>query len=253
MRENKANTKRNDDVIDLMDLANALLRNWWIVMLSALLAAGLAIAGTKLFIRPTYQSYFTAYINNRGQSSDSHTMTSSDISASRSLASTYAEIIVSRPVVEAAMEFAGIEGDYKSVQHGISVGDLNGTEIIKVKVILEDPQIAYQLACGIQSVIPKRIEEIIAESSMTIVSPAVYSDSRYAPSYSRNTRMGFALGFLLAAGIIIIMELLDNRVKSADEVAERYGIVAMGVIHDMSHSSGSGYSFYEHGKGDMRG
>lgn len=240
----KKKMQEDEDIIDVLQLGKELLLHWQIILAAALIGALATFAWTKLFVAPTYQSSFTAYVNNRAQASDSSGVSSSDISASRSLASTYAEIIVSPEVIEEAYDRSGIASAVSAVRNAVSVSSQNGTEIIKIKVTMEDPQEAYQFACALQDVTSESIAEIVEGSSVKIVAHAKVPTGRFAPNYGKMTAMGFLAGFLALAGFFTVLFFLDNRVKSPEEVAEKYEIVYLGTIHELSQNSGSGYGYY---------
>lgn len=244
----------DNDVIDLMKLANAILRRLWLVVAVALLFASGAYLATKFLVTPTYRASFTAYINNRSDAFTSSSenwgnyyVTSSDVYAARELATTYSTILVSQPVLEEAAEASGYDDlTYKELAAAVTTGTVDETEIIQVDVTMDDPEKAKDVAQAIAEVAPAFMEKIVEGSSMQIVAPAQLPTSIYSPNYIRNTEMGFLLGGVLVAGLIVLKELLNNRVGSVNELEDRYGIAVMGMIPDLvevkkQHSSAYGY------------
>lgn len=240
--EVKRNTA-NDESIDLLKLAGLFLKNWFVIALAAIVFAGLSLLGSKFLIPATYQSGFSAYINNMNDNSNSSSVTYSDLTASRSLTSTYAAVITSQPVVENALKQAGLNYTYKQMKKLITVKTVNDTEIIQINVVLKSPEEAFSLAKALQTVSPEGIAKIVAGSSMTIVSPAVVPDERYAPSYTKNTVLGFVIGAFLAAAYVFLKNLFDNRIKDRDELEEKFGIVVLGTIHDLNSNENKGYVY----------
>lgn len=82
---------------------------------------------------------------------------------------------------------------------------------------------------------------------MQIVDQAVIPVKRYSPSYSKNLMLGILLGIVLACGVIILKELLDDRVKDAGTLESRFGIVVIGTIPNMEAAERMGDS-YSYGK-----
>ena len=96
--------------IDLVQIARIILKKLWVIILGGIVGGIIALAVTLFLIDPTYRSSFTAYVNNRTASNQNTEMISSaDASASQNLTHTYAAIMTSRPVVEQAIERAGLK------------------------------------------------------------------------------------------------------------------------------------------------
>ena len=90
--------------VDLLELLQNLWRSASIIFLGAVVIAALTFLATKLLVVPTYQAKFTAYVNNKSESTT--TLSSSDLSASQYLTNTFAEIVNSRSVLESAAKRA---------------------------------------------------------------------------------------------------------------------------------------------------
>ena len=230
MRQNQEET---EDIIDLGVLLKALLRRWWVILLTTILCGGLALIGSILLIAPTYSSGFTAYIDNsKERVTDS--ISSTDISASKELVSTYSAIIRSRSVVEDAIQKANISCTYEYMEDKVIVQEVDDTGIIEVSVVTEDSKMSYEMAKALRQVTPKKISQIIEASSMSIINPPQYSTDLYGPNYKKITAIGALIGGCFICMLIILKELLDDRVKSDVDLEERYDIPVMGIIHDLS-------------------
>ena len=60
---------------------------------------------------------------------------------------------------------------------------------------------------------------------------------------SPNAIKGALIGFALSAVLVIVVELLNDKVRDADDLESRYGMTAIGVIPDLSVTEG-GESYY---------
>ena len=90
------------------------------------------------------------------------------------------------------------------------------------------------MAKALRQVTPKKISQIIEASSMSIINPPQYSTDLYGPNYKKITAIGALIGGCFICMLIILKELLDDRVKSDVDLEERYDIPVMGIIHDLS-------------------
>ena len=234
-----------EDEIDLLEILRIFLGHWKLLVIVAAIVGVVSLLVARFFIAPTYRSSFTAYINNSTNAGDSATLTNADIQAARSLTGTYAEIISSRPNVENAIEAAGISLLYEDLKEGISVDDLNNTEIIEVAVITKDPKTSFLLASALEITSPEYVEKIVSGSSMMIVTHAELPLKKFGPNYKKIAAIAAMLSAVLVFGILVIRSFMDTRVKSEEELTNRYGVIVIGRMHDLLATEQSENGYYE--------
>ena len=254
---NNVGIGNNEDevTIDLRVLAKALRKRAGIILLVGILCGVLAFVGTHVFITPQYQSTFSAYVNNRSnQDSGSGTLTNSDLAASQALVKTYSAVITSRSVLESAAAQAGAPYDYLQLKQMVSTASVDSTEIIQVSVTMPDAQMAAAVARAISEVAGDYIAKIVEGSSMQIVDQPVIPVDIYSPSYTKNALLGVILGIFLSAGIVIVKELLDDRIKDVSALEERCGIPVIGSIPNMEAAAkiGDSYAYSKKESGGKR-
>lgn len=236
--------------IDLLEVLGEVWKHIGAVIIAALLCAIITLAFTIFFIRPKYQAGFTAFINNRSNSQESlDELNSADITAARNLTYTYAAIIKSRPVVEEALQRSNLSDKYGASGVSVSTSVETNTQLVNVTVLMTSPEEAYAVARAIAEVAQVAVAEIVEGSSMKIVSNAVMPTRQYSPNVRRNTMVGFLLGAVLAIIIIVLRLLLDNRVKSEQDLTRHFGISVIGTIPSFEVSQGSGYRYSNYGYG----
>lgn len=244
MQDNqKKNAAAAERTVDVARLLKALGKRAWLILLIAALCAAVAFGASKLFITPTYSSSFTAYVNNRmttteGQSS----MTSSDISASRSLTYLYQEIICSRSVLMDAAAQCGMKASYSQLLSRVSTSVATNAAIINVAIEAESPEEAEQLASAIAAVAPEHVARVVDGSSMRIVDYPVMPNGPYAPNSMRYAVIGFFAALAIGCAAVILFDVIVDKVASATEMEERYGIAVVGVIPDMQQAEKYQYS-----------
>ena len=52
----------------------------------------------------------------------------------------------------------------------------------------------------------------------------------YSPNTMKNTLMGGILGVLLAAGILAVLHIMDDTVKTSEEIEKYLGLSTLGLI-----------------------
>lgn len=239
-KRNVASVERSVDIIRLL---RVMAKRAWVILLIAAVCGILVFGYAKIFITPTYRSSFTAYVNNRitgteGQSN----MTSSDISASRSLTYLYQEIILSRSVLMDAMAECGLQVSYGTLAKNVTTSVATNAAIITVYVSAETPEEAMQLATAIATVAPNHVARVVDGSSMRIVDYPVKPGAPYAPNSLRYAFMGFLVALLAGCVVVILFDVIVDKVASAAEIEDRYGIAVVGIIPDMQQADKYQYS-----------
>ena len=219
--------------IDLTDVLRTIGANFGKILLVALAFAIITLAVTMFAIKPTYRSYFTAFVNNRTSSSeDTQTLQSGDVSAAQSLTYTYASIMKSRPVIEDALKKAGLDSkyEYKDISGDITTDIEQNTQLVTVYVITGSAEESYHLSKAIAEIAPDYIANIVEGSSMKVVTAPVMATQQYSPSVTKNVAVGFIIGMLLMMIIVVVRSLTDTRVKDAQELESRFGFSIIGTI-----------------------
>ena len=233
----KKNVRPAERSVDIVRLLRVLMKRIWIILLVSVLCSIVAFSYAKLFVTPVYRSSFTAYVNNRMTTTEGQSnMTSSDITASRNLTYLYQEIILSRSVLMDAANACGVKKSYGALIKSVSTSVSTNAAIISVYVSAESPEEAEQLATAIASVAPDHVARVVDGSSMRIVDYPVKPGAPYAPNTMRYAVVGFVLALLITCLVVLLVDLVVDRVDAASEIEERYGITVIGVIPDMQQA-----------------
>lgn len=240
----------DEDEIDLLKLIKALWRKAWLLILSAILCGGLALGFTYFYIEPLYQSSAQMYVNNSSLSLDSAALsiTSGDISASKSLVATYIVILKSRQVLEEIISKAELDLTYEQLRAMITAASVNSTEVFEVVVTDTDPYRAEKIANTIAGVLPEKINSIVEGSSVRIVDYAVIPSAKSSPSLMKNGLTGALIGFILCAIVIIVLVLRDTTIRDYDYLSTNYGeIPLLAIVPDMDSKTinNNYYGYYK--------
>ena len=240
---------RSEEIeIDLSRLFGAVLSKAWLVAVVAVLCAVLTFLGTFFFVTPLYQSSAMFYVNNNSLSVGSATLSlsSSDISASRGLVKTYIVILDTRETLLDVIDYAGVDLTYSKIKKMIAAEAVDGTEVFRVVVTNPDPKEAEQIANAIAYILPKRISSIVEGTSAKVVDAAVVPSRPSSPSYSKNTLLGFILGFALTVAVIVLRELFDISIRAEEDIEQVCKHPVLAAVPDMAAPSKGGY-YYGYG------
>lgn len=241
----------HQDEIDLLKLFYALLKKWVVILFTTILGAAIALAYTIYCVTPMYKSTIAIYVNNSSISlgSTKVSVTTGDLSASQGLVDTYIVILKTRNTLNEVIKDSGVQRSVGELSSMISAAAINGTQIFNVTVQSPNPSEAQSIAKSIGNVLPNKINSIIDYCSARIVDDPIVPTNPSSPSVQRNTMMGAMAGFAIACAIIVIRELLDDEIKTEEDLVNAFGFPVLASIPNLVVKSGAADS-YVYGYGE---
>ncbi len=226
MLENK--TVENEEVeINLVELFGYLLHWIWLIVICGL-ATGLAgFLVSAFLITPEYQSTTGIYVMSR-QSGD--TLTYSDTQLANQLTKDYEELIISRTVLENVIAEKSLPDTYESLKKRISVSNTSDTRILYITVTDTDPVRAMDTANAIRELSAEHILAVTEVKAVNTVDEANLPTGPSAPSIRKNTAMAAAVGLILCMAILVIRFLLDDTIKTSEDVEKYLGWGTLALI-----------------------
>lgn len=233
-------TKNNtNDVIeiDLWEVASVLLSKWWLIILVGITAAIIGFALSFFVVTPQYQSTTKIYILNK---SDSQTVTYSDVQLGTQLTKDYSELINSRYVIEEVIQKLDLEFDYSSLKKKIEVSSPADTRIVAITVEDKDPVVAMNIANAVRESASAHIRNVMDIDAVNIVESANMPSEKSSPSYFKWTVIGGVIGVIIVCAIILIGYLMDDTIKTSEDVERFLGLSTLGMIPLIETAEGTG-------------
>lgn len=203
--------------IDIREIFYLLRAHILVIVIVGILTALLAGVGTKCLITPQYTSTSKLYI--AGKSSVVSSL--ADLQIGTQLTKDYAELVQSRPVIEDVIKQLDLDMEYQDLLNITSISNATDTRILVISVEYPDPKMAKKLVDKIANVTAKRISEIMDVSEPKIVEEGYAEEFPSSPNMTRNVLLGGVLGVALVVFILIIRYILDDNIKSQEDV-EKY-------------------------------
>ncbi|HFU3855139.1 TPA: YveK family protein [Streptococcus suis] len=220
------NQEANTIEIDVLSLLRTIWRKKFLILLTAILTTGLAFAYSAFLATPQYDSTTRLYVVN--QSSDNGAgITNQDLQAGSFLVKDYKEIILSQDVLKNVTTTLGITEDIKDK---ITVTIPTDTRILSISVRDSDPNQAATIANTLRDEAAKKIIEVTKVSDVTTLEAALPAENPSTPQTKRNLVLGFVAGAFLATVLVLVLEVLDDRVKRPQDIEEGLGLTLLGVV-----------------------
>lgn len=219
----------NDEIeIDLIDIFYLLRARLWIILLSAVILASATGLFSSFMITPMYTSTAKLYILTKSPSITNLSL--SDIQMGTQLTQDYMVLIKSRPVVTKVIENLGLDITYEGLVGIIDISNPSNTRILEIKAEYPDPLIAKQIVDEFSKVSSTQIAKIMDTQEPSIVEEGYASPNPSSPNVKKNAVIGGLIGGFIAAGIIIVLHLMDDTLKTAEDVEKYLGMSTLGLI-----------------------
>ena len=210
----------------LLELLKLLRKHLKLVIVLPILCAVATAAVSWLVLPNTYTSSTSMYVLTRANEGNS-ALTNSDLSASQMLTNDVAKLIKSDRIENDTADKLQMKNlkDYK-----ITVSSETTTRVITVSVTGKSAQTAAIVANGLAETTDSVAREVIDVKSINVIDEAVEASSPSGPPRAMYTAVAFLAGIFLAIAIVVVMDMLNTRVRSADELEELLGVPVIGRI-----------------------
>lgn len=226
METNKFNHEEVE--IDLKQILLILLDKIGIIIIVAMLFGLCAFMYTKFMVQPIYQSTTEIYVRiNDNDSSSNSTYT--DLQTSNILTKDYQVLIVSRPVLETVIAQLDLDMSSSALGSLITVTGVTDTRFIDISVKNVDPWMAKNIADAVRDASIDQIKKIMDIDVVTNAEGDLPT-SPVSPSIPRNVAIGVILGVLLSVAIIVIKFMVDDTLKTPEDVEKYLGISVLSSI-----------------------
>ena len=241
----------NNDVveIDLMEIFGLMLHRLWLIILCAVVVGAAAFGVSRYVLTEEFQSTTRIYVLNR-QNDD--TLTYSDVQLGTQLTKDFTQIIKSRYVLEQVIESCGLQDTSGSLSSRVNVDTQSDTRIVTITVTDPDPAMAQYIANELREAAARRIVSVMDIQAVNVVDEANLPTSPSAPNVLRWTAIGFLLGAFLCMAVVLVQFLLDDTIKTSDDIEKYLGLSTLGMIpireekEEKSHGKTSGSSGSRH-------
>lgn len=217
--------------IDLIELFYRLLEKSVWIILAAIVAAALLGAYTYFFEEPTYSSTAKLYVVSTSDTAINLT----DLNIGDKVADDFVQVFKNRDVYDQVVicmqEDYGVELPYsfKEIQRMMNISVINDTRILQITVTSGNAEEAKQIATAYA----KMAKEFVA-AVMGLQKPADFEYARdgimNAPEIVRNSVLGFLLGAVAAAAVIVMLFIFDDRVRTAEQLQKKLGLSTLGMM-----------------------
>lgn len=218
---------QNEQEIDLLDLLFFLKKKVLVILAAFLLCAGLGLFATVFMMDTEYTANTRIYILNRTSETN---VSYSDFQVSNQLLDDYVVLITGENVTKKLISQMGLDLTHSQLVDMISVTAPSDTRVLQISVTDTSAERAANIANTVREIASVQIKEIMAVDAVNLVYEAAVPQTKSGPSVSKNTLIGGLAGLVLAVGVYVVIYLLDDTLRTEEDVEKHLGLSVLGVI-----------------------
>ncbi len=210
--------------VDLRELFSVIMSRIVWVALAVVICFTFAFCYTKITEKPTYSSQATVRIVRGGMA------TAADVAMATYMAQDYAIMASERVVLDEVIVNLDLDVGYSSLRSRLKVVLEDEGRIISMSFTDRYPQRAQLI-----------LEEIIKVTTDTVLGGASnpgayditgmpYEADKVASSLPRNLILGVLIGLVGSVGVITVIYILDDKIKSAEDINRVLGVPTLATV-----------------------
>ena len=234
--------------IDLKEIAIVILDRIWIVISVGIACALLAGIITKVFITPMYTSTTKLYVINKQNSENNITYT--DLQTGNLLTNDYIIQVKGTKVLSQVISELNLTDTEDELASRITVSNPENSRFIVISVSDKDPVVAQQIASCVAEVSSDVVKEVMDLEKVNVAEEANLPLEKSSPNLKKNVLLGGAAGVLVSLLLIVVFYLLNDRIRTPEDVKRYLGLNTLGQI-PVLESSGNTKRKQRHKKHDV--
>ena len=218
-----------EETIDLREYFAIIKKRFWIIAIITVVAMVVSGVISFFMLSPVYESKSTLIVNTE-KNEETQMITGDQFSVSQKLAVTYGEIIKSRAVLESVISNLKLDSEYEDLVGQITVSPVKDTQIISISVQDTNPKKARDIANEIPKVFEKEVKRITKANDIQVIDKAILPENPIKPNKMMNVAIAAVLGMMIGLFVVFVLEYLDNKIKTPQDVEKHLDLPILGVI-----------------------
>lgn len=177
----------------------------------------------------TYTASVSMYVLANSSESQSGTTLSTDLSASQMLTNDVSQLIQSERVLNQTANQLGMT-EQELAGYDVEVTSSTTTRLITIEVTGDTPNSAAAIANGLANTTNTVAQEIMDIEAVNVIDQAATPDSPSGPPRIMYIAVAFLAGIFVAIAIVVIMDMVNTRIRKPEEIEELLDIPVIGKI-----------------------
>ena len=216
--------------INIMDFLNYLKKYVLVIVLVSLVLIIGVFIYDKSIKKPLYTTYTTIILTKSNEAQTGTTITQNDILLNQKLVETYSKIIKSKLVLEQVISETGVTYTAEELSENVNVEAYENTEMLKISVTDQDPELAASIANSIAQVFSGEIAKIYQINNISVVDVAVTPEEVSNNTLKRDLLIALFISIFGTIGLVFVVYYFDDTVKLTDDLEEEIGMPVVAKV-----------------------
>lgn len=219
--------------IDIKQFLEGLAKKWWQTLLVAIFLAGAGYLFSFLTYVPSYTSTATFVVSNRANyiNSQSDSLTSSDLSASTTLANTFKYILLSDEAIYSIIEEYELPYNVNEIKSYIHVSPVTSTNILQMSVTTNDAALSKNVADKIIQYYPAVLARTLKTASLDVLNaPRVAAAPDGYNGFILYPLVGVMAALFISIAFVYIRLTFSNTIKTSADIKDLLNLKLMASV-----------------------
>lgn len=221
--------------LDLKELFTIFWERKTQALLIILVFAIIGMTYSYFMVEPDYKATTKLVLTQSSENSKDDSITQADVTLNSKLVSTYGEIIKTDNVLKTVVNnINNPDITIKDIKENVTVKSVKETELLEITVKNANPNYAAQIANEIAKVFCERVVEIYSISNTYVLDRAEPDATPYNINHIKDIAVFAFIGVIVAVVYILIANMLDNTIKTEQDIEKIGGLLVLSTIPDYS-------------------
>lgn len=177
----------------------------------------------------TYTASVSMYVLANSSETQANTTLSTDLSASQMLTNDVSQLIQSERVLNQTADQLGMS-ESELAGYDVEVTSSTTTRLITIEVTGDTPNSAAAIANGLANTTNTVAQEIMDIEAVNVIDQAAVPTSPSGPPRTLYVAVAFLAGIFVAVAIVVVMDMVNTRIRKPEEIEELLEIPVIGKI-----------------------
>ena len=218
--------------LDLKELFNIFWSKKVQIILIVLIFIALGVIYTVGFTVPKYTSSTTLLLagSESAGGETTNSITTTDVTLNSKLVSTYSVLVKSKDVLDQVISNLGMDISWEDLRDNVSVSNVEDTEVIEISVTTENAADSAKIANETAKVFSEKVSGIYNINNVHVVDEAEVENEPSNINHERDIIIFAFIGFVVAVLYVLIANMLDTTIKTAEDVEKEFKIPVLASI-----------------------
>ena len=189
------------------------------------------------FVKPKYKAYTTLVLAQSdvltSEGDKLQGITQTELTINQKLVPTYSELVKTNNILREVISELNLNVGEDELRKNVAVSLVEDTELIKISVTNKNAEDAKNIANKIAEIFSDRVKQIYKIDNITIVDKAEVPQGPCNINHVRDLAIFMAAGLVISVIYVLLTNLLDTTVKSAEDIEKELEISVLVSIPEL--------------------